>query len=287
MSIPDLLQSWLNDRLESASLAWLGQRLEAVRAGQLVPFQLAFGMAPRKTGKGDLALTKTEALQAEDARPGWDPSGWSVDHAARSLIVLSYPETQHELYMAMLDQMMAAGEVSELVALYQMLPLLPGQASHVPRAVEGLRTNIKPVFAAIAHRNPFPVEQFSEAQWNQMVLKALFVELPLWPIVGLDERINEPLMRMLCDYAHERWAAHRAVSPELWRCVGPVANERALEDLAEVLRNGAPAERQAVVLSLLKNENTDAKELLEHASDMAHDARAGRITWKSVMADGF
>ena len=55
---------------------------------------------------------------------------------------------------------------------------------------------------------------------------------------------------MLCDYAHERWAAGRGVSPELWRPVGPAADDRAIEDLSRVLRDGHEPERQAAVLAL-------------------------------------
>lgn len=282
MEIATLIHKWLTTRLEPPAMEWLQDRLTAVRAGERHRFQLAFGMAPRKTGKGDLALSKAELLQAEDARPGWDPSEWSLDHAARTLIVLSFPSDSREEFLATLDQLFAAGEVSELVALYQMLPLLPDPESHVSRAVDGLRTNIRPVFAAIAHRNPYPAERFSDAQWNQMVLKTLFVDLPLAPIVGLDERINESLMRNLCDLAHERWAAGRTVSPELWRCVGPIADEAALADLRRVLRDGTPSERQAAALSLSTNEKPAAKELLTEFDDLASDIRTGQITWDKI-----
>jgi hypothetical protein len=278
-----LLRSWLNSRVEPAALNWLDGRIATVRGGDVRQLYLTFGMIPRRTGKADLALPKTEQLKAEDARPGWDVSTWSVDHAARTLLVLSFPSPDAAKYSATLAALFEAGEVSELVALYQALPLLPHQETHVLRAAEGLRTNIKPVFAAIAHRNPFPAERLDDAQWNQMVLKCLFVGLPLWPIVGLDERVNAPLMRMLCDYAHERWAAGRNVSPELWRCVGPVADDAAIDDLAKVLREGSEAERQAAALSLNSATRSSASDLLAKHPDLASAARSGRVSWASLV----
>ena len=68
---------------------------------------------------------------------------------------------------------------------------------------------MRAVFEAVAHRSPYPREQFSENRWNHMVLKALFVDSTLHPMQGLEERANPELAKMLCDYAHERWAAGR------------------------------------------------------------------------------
>jgi hypothetical protein len=98
-----------------------------------------------------------------------------------------------------------------------------------------VRSAVKPVFEAVAHRSPYPSEFLDEPAWNQMVLKALFIGSELAPLQGLDERANPELAEVLLDYAHERWAAGRPVSPELWRCVGPFAQERALEDLERVV----------------------------------------------------
>ena len=130
------------------------------------------------------------------------------------------------------------------------------------RCREGLRSNITPVFCAVAHRNPYPVEQLAEDAWNQMVLKALFVGAELDPIEGLDARANPALSRMLCDYAHERWSAGRTISPELWRCVGPHADDAAVADLERALETSDDATRAAVLATLKTCPHPRAKELL-------------------------
>ena len=129
---------------------------------------------------------------------------------------------------------------------------------HVARAREGTRSAMQPMFEAVAHRNPFPMEQFDENAWNHMVLKALFIGSKLRPIQGLDERANPRLMRMLCDYAHERWAAERPVSPELWRCVGPHADARRWRIWSASWRPAAKLERQAAALALAAARHPEA-----------------------------
>jgi hypothetical protein len=143
---------------------------------------------------------------------------------------------------------------------------------------------MKAVFEAVAHRNPYPKEQLSEPAWNQMVLKALFVGSVLHPIQGLDERANPALMRMLCDYAHERWAAARPVSPELWRCVGRYADSAAIADLQRVLEAGTAPERQAAALALADSPNLAAGKVLASDRSLQRAVASGTFTWNSIGA---
>jgi hypothetical protein len=137
---------------------------------------------------------------------------------------------------------------------------------------------MKTVFEAVAHRNPYPAEQLSEDAWNQMVLKALFIGSALDPVIGLDERANPRLAHMLCDYAHERWAAGRPVNPELWRCVGPFAAGPALADLERVLGSDDPRERQAALLALSASTEGAASRLLARHPDAAAQSEPG-MNW--------
>ena len=204
---------------------------------------------PRRLGKADLDLSADDLRDAAQARPGWDPRGWSVDQAARILILLQAGGTG-ERFAARFRQLCRTADVAEGIAFYRGLPLYPDPQLLEAQAAEGTRTNMRAVFEAVAHRNPYPNEQFAENRWNHMVLKALFVGSTLHPIQGLDARANPELAKMLCDYAHERWAAGRPVSPELWRCVGPYADAEALGDLQRVLASGSATERSAAALAL-------------------------------------
>ena len=257
----ELLQQWLDRRLTAEGRAWLVESAQRVRAGGDAELYRFISLVSRKIGKDDLALSAEELRNADSARNGWNPADWSLDQAARIYLLLS-SSADGAVFSRRLDQLCATADVGELVAFYRGLPLYPDPPRHVLRAAEGVRTNMKSIFEAVAHRNPYPSEQLPEAAWNQMVLKALFVGSSLQPIVGLDQRANPTLARMLCDYAHERWAAARPVSPELWRCVGPYATGNMLADLGRVMEKGSDPERIAAALALASSPDAAAVGLL-------------------------
>jgi len=99
------------------------------------------------------------------------------------------------------------------------LILLPEPLRFVPLGVEACRTSVQPVFEAIACENPFPARHFPEASFNQMVLKAIFIEVPIGRILELESRITPELQRMAADYASERRAAGRSVPKDVTRLV--------------------------------------------------------------------
>jgi hypothetical protein len=276
----DLLIAWLRRQLEEPVRQWLDEQL--ARLGPKSPdreLYVAIGMAPRRLGKDDLALSEADLEQARTARPGWDPQGLSLDEAAR-IVFLLHAGGDGGRFALRFRQLCRTADVGELVAFYRGLPLYPGPELLEAQAGEAARTNMKGVFEALAHRNPYPMEQFGENRWNHLVLKALFVGSALHPIQGLDRRANPGLARMLRDYAHERWAAGRPVSPELWRCVGPFAIKAdALSDLQRVLASGSTREQSAAALALAASSAPEAKDLLASLPDLAAAIERGEISW--------
>jgi hypothetical protein len=286
MRPPELLERWLMQRLSHDAAAWLRGGIERLRARTADrDLYLLTSLVARHVGKEPLALSDTEIADASASRSGWNPRDWTLDQAARIYLLLASTSDGEEMSRR-LDRLCSAGDVSELVAFYRGLPLYPDQARYTLRAAEGVRSNMRVVFEAVAHRNPYPSEQFAEPAWNQLVLKALFVGSRLDPIVGLDVRRNATLARMLCDYAQERWAASRAVHPELWRCVGPFATGPMLDLIRRPLERGTAVEQQAAALALRDATDPAAARLLETHPSLARNARGGELNWQQLAAVG-
>ncbi len=282
-----LLARWLDRQLDAPAKAWLDERRDALRTGYADrTLHIAIGMAPRKLGKADLALD-AEDLAAAAEHDGWNPSGWSVSDAARVLLLIETAHAGNVPFAERYADLCRTADVGELMAFYRGLSLYPEPEALADQAAEGLRSNMSAVFEAVAHRNPYPRQTLDESRWSHMVLKALFVGSRLAPIDGLDERANAELATMLCDYAHERWAAGREVTHELWRCVGPFATGAMVDDLSRALRDGAtadrPMERQAAALALHASPASEAAAILEReAPELKAAIERGELNWRSL-----
>jgi hypothetical protein len=275
-----LLERWIARAVDASKLAAFRERLAAIAASADEKVLVkALGLTPRHLGKADLPLIPRDREQAHAIRPGWDPTGLSVDQAARIAFLLASYRGQPAAFARRVDRLCQTADVGELIAIYRGFAIFPAAEQLRARAGEGVRSAMRPVFEAIAHRNPYPRDFFDEAAWNQMVLKALFIGSTLAPIQGLDARANEDLSIMLRDYAHERWAADRPVSSELWRCVGPFARGQAVADLEQVLRAGVEPERSAAALALSASPDPAARSLLAAWPELCRAVAEGHISW--------
>ena len=248
-------------------------------------FFLAFALVPRQLGRAALVASAAARAAAERIRPGWQPWRWSLDQGARAWLVLQLPSADAQAWLATLDRLFAAAGLQELVALYQALPLLPHGALLRERAAEGIRSSMQSVFEAVALENAYPQEHLAEEAWNQMVLKCLFMGSDLDRVIGLDGRANARLARMLVDYAHERWAAKRAVDPMLWRGVGRFADAGAVADLERVLASGDQRAMAAAALALAACAEPRARAALAAApAALSAGIASGALTWAAIAA---
>jgi hypothetical protein len=246
-----LADAWIPQKTDDRGIAWFrGAVRDVTHAGNERALSVAIGLVPRRLGKADLSLPAAELARAEALRPDFDLSDWSVDQLARVALMAASHAGDDAAFASRFDGFCATAEINELIALCRGLPIYPNPALIEPRARETVRSGMKPVFEAVAHRNPYPRESFAEEAWNQMVVKAFFMGSTLWPIQGLDDRANPRLSRMLVGLAQERWAAQRPVSGEVWRCVAPHADGEGVAALMHGWTKGNDKERLAIALAL-------------------------------------
>ncbi len=282
--VREQLENWLITRLSADNWQWLQSRLTL----HCKPFAardlfVSLGLVPRKLGRAELNLTDSELDQFQrTSNHRWDVSEWTVETTARLLILSQVAEQDQAAFGPLFTDLCRNADLTESITLYRGIALYPHSTELDAQIGEGLRTNIRAVFEAIAHGNPYPCENFDQNRWNHMVLKALFIDSTLAPIQGLDERANAELARILCDYAHERWAANRSVTPELWRCVGPFATADMVDDLHRVAKSSITVERNAALLALSQCADPVAGELLRQSSCEVGAIARGELTWRTL-----
>lgn len=247
MELKAILGGEIKSRVSAEVWPWLAAKV-AEFATNPQSFSIAFSAASRKTGKEIVNPSPSVIKQIQDVRPGFNISFWTIDRLTRVWLILNLPSADQQIYIRTLENIFLTAEMNEQVALYSALPVLAYPEVWRHRCTEGIRSNIGVVLESIMCDNPYPSEQLDEAAWNQLVLKAIFTDKPVHKIIGLDTRANEKLAHTLSDYAHERWAAHRAVNPLLWRCVSGFVNDAMVADIERLANSDLETERAAAAL---------------------------------------
>ena len=194
------------------AVTYLRQQADGFQANpQTAVFYRVFTALPRFVGKQPIDVPDDMAFALERIRPGFTVQGWTIDRLARVWWLLQLPADDQATYVKTISQLFKAGELNELVALYSALPVLAHPEAWRFQATEGIRNNIADVQSAIMLHNPYPMDYFDEAAWNQLVLKAFFTDKDITQITGVHERKNARLAHTLADYAAERRAAGRSL----------------------------------------------------------------------------
>jgi hypothetical protein len=177
-----------------ADPAWLADALSRVAASPAAIGGL-FPAVSRRCGRQPLPA------------PGPQLAGWTVDDAARVLLLTALP-----LHGAALAKEAGAlyryGDAAEKRAVLRALPRLDVAAGGVELLHDAIRTNDPRLVAAAL--GPYACH-LDDAMWRQAVLKCVFMEVPLTEVTGLNGRADGELARMLAALADERRAAGRTI----------------------------------------------------------------------------
>jgi len=203
---------------------------------------------------------------------------------SRIYFLVKVLEAQPEYFVPKVANLIQLADTKELETFLKFLILLPNAGEFKNVAVEALRTNIATVFDAIALNNPYPSEFFNDQQWNQMYLKAAFMQRNLNEIIDVERRANKDLTRIISDYAHERWAASRDIDPLFWRPVSNFIAGALLEDMKRLLDSANPEEANAAALCCFYSDKTEANKLLDKYAVLKAAVKSKSISWTNLKA---
>jgi hypothetical protein len=205
-----LLPEILFARAPEDQRAWLERVwLRDASSADLNAIRAALAAMGRRLGASKLPPEDSQRLEQE---LGEVAASCDLACLGRIALVLRALELLpvHE-HVPFVRQLYLRGDFAEQVAVLRSLPHAPQPARFAELAIEACRTNVLDVFAAIACENPFPAQHMAAPNFNQMVLKAIFMGLDTHRIAGLRTRVTAELKRMVADFASERRAAGRTV----------------------------------------------------------------------------
>lgn len=177
----------------------------------------AYPAAAMRAGRGPLDLSITDRRELGAVAPQIGFHLWAREDAARALLLIAHRAAGHtgDAFVADALACFEQGDAREQQSWLRAIALWPEAKAFLPHAIDACRTNIIPVFEALACENPYPAQHFPDRNFNQVVLKAMFNGIALQRIVGLPSRLNDELSRMARDYAAERTAAGRSVPADI------------------------------------------------------------------------
>ena len=220
---------WLEQQLADTSSAEARAWLDAARAEiarEPAAIRRLFPAAGRHVGRASLG---------EDD----DPWSWTVDDAARALLLAAHPDPASEI-----DELYRHGDTRERRAILRAVGMLDIDATHL--LLDALRTNDTDLIAAALSN----ARALGDDDLAQAVLKCVFVGLDITRIQGLNERVTPHLSRMLADFAHERIAAGRTVPAQVWPLIERYPPADRLEAIERELDSPVAERRDAARAAL-------------------------------------
>ena len=196
------LTAALEARARPEGLDWLREASASVAADPTA-IRSRFPMVGRKVGR-------------EPLHEGDDPAdvhAWTIDDAARTLLLLAAGEHAE----GELAELYRYGDAAERRGVLQALPYLNIEDRGLALVDDAIRTNDTRLIAAAL--GPYATKYLSDEQYDQAVLKCVFVGVPITGLDGIPSRVTPDGARMLGAFVHERVAAGRDLPPEVWTVI--------------------------------------------------------------------
>jgi hypothetical protein len=210
----------LQSRLSPAALAYYQATATDSQPLDAAAFNKVIALASRHAKRQPLCLSSEEQAQVSSKCPGWSFSNWNLLEALRVSLILAQPNLSSPEFAKVFGDAFQFADEGELCAFYKAIPFLPQPERFSWHMKEACRSNMRSLFCAAACDNPFPLQHFDEIAWNQLIMKALFIEVPLAQVYGVELRLSEKLVAMTRDFIAERTSAGRGIPQDTHLLVG-------------------------------------------------------------------
>ena len=210
---------------------------------------------------------------------------WSTADFARVVLILAAIDAEAEPQAV--ETLFRQGDEAERATIVRALVLFDDGVRLKPLIAEAGRANSLELVSAVSLRNPYPTAYYTEHEFNQMVLKCLFMGQPIDKIPGLEARGNPELSRMCEDYFDERTAAGRDVPCDIWLAMGPHASERAEKLMCEYLSHDNTAHRcySGIAIGHRLKRHPQLRKHLENQIKIETDAGVTKALQTALAAD--
>ncbi len=273
------LLSLVNTNIQEESKDWLLQKLEKIKSEKSTrELYITYSLCASKIPKSELVEISALTEELKDYLRRHSATKLEISRLFLLHSVLSCDAD----FVLPVQNLIQVADKEELETFLKYLSLLPNPDNFKFAAVEALRTNIATVFDAISKENPYPARYFNDQQWNQMYLKAAFMQRDLSTINNVEERANKELARIISDYAHERWAASRDIDPMFWRPVSNFVEGQLEKDVLRLFESDNLVENRAAALVCHHSEISAAKEILSRYPDLKHQVEQGKFNWETL-----
>lgn len=188
-------------------------------------------------------------------------SQWQMDEAIRVLLLSRLLEASTTgTAKSLIEAAYHFGDEYEKIAIIKGLGLLDSEGELVDLAILTGRTNSLNLFAAIALNNSYPALNYDDRAFNQLVLKALFMDLDIAHMTGLQQRLTPKLTALCFDLVKERMAADRDPPHSIWLAINFSDLSAADQDVYLSFTIEQPQHRYYCLRSLSQNSCPESPE---------------------------
>lgn len=222
-TIQALLDDIVYPRLSPQAIAYCRAGVAQTEPLDYPAFNRLIAMASRHARRQPLDLSDGEKYQISTAMPGFDLTQWNLLEVLRVRLIIAQKNLAEKSFADVFVKAFQFADEGEACAFYKTIPLLPEPERFLWHMKEACRSNMRSIVYAAACDNPFPVNYFDDIAWRQLVMKALFIEIPLVRIHHLEHRLSATLADMARDYIAERTSAGRSIPTDIKLILGETA----------------------------------------------------------------